>query len=588
MSQVQTKQTKNPKSHTLRRLFRYLSHYRFLLILGIVIGIVGNLFALIGPMLSGRAIDAITPGKGNVDFETVFFYAGMMIIFYVLSAIISYFLALLMLAISQKVVKQMRNEVFSKLMELPVSFYDRNMAGEIISKISYDIDVISTSLSTDIVQIFTSIITVIGSFTMMVIISPVLVLVMLVTIPMALLYTKYMTKKTRPLFHKRSAKLGEMNGFVEEMVTGQKTIKAYAREDVTIEKYNHVNAEAVNAYYNAEYFSSMTGPTVNFINNVSLALVTVFGAILYLFGHLSLGNISSFILYSRKFSGPINETANIITELQSSLAAAERIFNLLDEEIEPADIPLARDLTNVNGLVEMKHISFSYTTEKVILNDLSLIANKGNLVAIVGPTGAGKTTIINLLMRFYDPQEGFIFVDENKTTDLTRSSLRKAFAMVLQDTWVFNGTIFENIAYGNEDATMEDIISVAKAAKIHSYIMRQPNGYQTVLNEDGINISKGQLQLLTIARAMLLDAKMLILDEATSNVDTRTEIQIQKAMRRLMADKTCFVIAHRLSTIRHADLILVVDQGNIVEQGTHESLMEKKSFYYSYYISQFH
>lgn len=590
MSKVQPRgQVSKPQNgkNTLQRLFSYLSPYRKLLILGIFLAILGNLFALIGPMLSGNAIDSMAFGVGKVDFSTVFYYIRWMVVCYVSSSIISYLLSLLMLHISQKVVKQLRNDVFSKLMELPVSYFDHNMAGEIISKISYDIDVISTSLSTDVVQITASLITVFVSFIMMIIISPVLVLVMLITIPMALFYTRYMAKKTRPLFHKRSLKLGELNGFVEEMVSGQKTIKAYAREDITMEKYDEINREAVDAYYNAEYYSSMTGPTVNFINNVSLSLVTMFGAILYLFEYLSLGNISSFLLYSRKFSGPINETANIITELQSSLAAAERIFKLLDEASEPKDSLTASDLTKIKGNVIFKDISFGYTKEKLILKNLSLYAKKGNLVAIVGPTGAGKTTIINLLMRFYDPQNGEIQIDGKNILDLTRASLRKAFAMVLQDTWVFHGTIFENIAYGKQNVSMEEVITVAKAAKIHSYIMRLPKGYDTLLNEDGMNISKGQLQLITIARAMLLDAKMLILDEATSNVDTRTEQQIQKAMRTLMVDKTCFVIAHRLSTIRHADLILVVDQGNIVEQGNHEYLIKEKGIYYNFYISQF-
>ena len=339
--------------------------------------------------------------------------------------------------------------------------------------------------------------------------------------------------------------------------------------------------------YTADYYSCLVGPTVNFINNISLALVTVFGALLYLFGELTLGNISSFVLYSRKFSGPINEAANIISELQSALAAAERVFRLLSEEPEAADSNSAAELSDVRGRVEIKNVSFGYTPEKTIIKNLYLKAKEGSMIAIVGPTGAGKTTIINLLMRFYDVDQGGIYVDGKENREVTLASLRRAYAMVLQDTWVFGGTIFENIAYGKENATMEEVIAAAKAAHIHSYIMRLPEGYQTVLTEDGVNISKGQKQLLTIARAMLLDAKMLILDEATSNVDTRTEIRIQKAMRHLMAGKTCFVIAHRLSTIQHADLILVVDNGNVVEQGTHKELMGKRGFYYQLYASQF-
>ncbi len=573
--------------YVLRNLLRYLGNYKWFFALAILLTIGANLLGLVGPKLSGKAVDAIEFGKGNVDFETVFYYAGWMLFFYAVSSILSYFLALLMQRITQKIVKKMRNDVFDKLMVMQVGYFDRNQTGDIISRISYDIDVINTSLSTDLVQIFASIVTVIGSLVMMFTISPILLLVMLVTIPMSVLYTRYMAKKTRPLFRKRSAKLGELNGFVEEMVGGQKTIKAYAREEFMVNRFDQVNSDAMTAYFNADYYGSIVGPSVNFINNLSLALVTVFGAVLRLKMGMSIGNIAAFIQYSRKFSGPINETANIISELQSALAAAERVFKVLNEEEEVADIEGARVLTDVVGEVQMQDISFGYVPGKIVLKDMNLIARPGNLVAIVGETGAGKTTIINLLMRFYDPQEGYIYIDQNESRELTRNSLRKAFAMVLQDTWVFGGTIYDNIAYGRPEATMEEVVEAAKAAKIHSYIMRLPEGYQTVLNEDGMNISKGQKQLLTIARAMLLDVRMLILDEATSNVDTRTEIQIQKAMRKLMKDKTCFVIAHRLSTIRHADVIMVVDKGNVIEQGSHEELMEKQGYYHRLYVSQF-
>lgn len=571
----------------LLRLWSYLYYYKWMLLGGIVLTVTSNLLALVGPALSGGAIDAINLGKGNVNFQEVFYYTGLMAVFYIVSAALSYALSLLMLHMSQKVVRKMRSDVFSKLMELPVGYFDQHLSGDIISRLSYDIDVINTSLSSDLVQICASVITVIGSLIMMIIISPPLVLVMLVMIPMSILYTKYMAGKTRPLFRKRSEKLGELNGFTEEMVSGQKTIKAYAREAVTLRKYDVCNTDAVDAYYNADYYGSIVGPTVNFINNISLSLVTIFGAILYLFGRMTLGNISSFVLYSRKFSGPINEAANIISELQSACAAAERVFRVLDEECEVRDIYGAEVLEHVQGDVAMEDVSFGYFKDKTIIRDLTLHAPKGSLTAIVGPTGAGKTTIINLLMRFYDVDSGKVYVDGKETREVTRESLRGAYAMVLQDTWVFQGTIFENIAYGKKDATMEEVVAAAKAARIHSYIKRLPEGYQTVLDEDGMNISKGQKQLLTIARAMLLDAKMLILDEATSNVDTRTEIQIQKAMRRLMADKTCFVIAHRLSTIQNADMILVIDHGNVAEQGTHEELMKKKGLYYQMYASQF-
>ncbi len=579
---------KNRKK-VLLRLWIYLYQYKLYLIVAMLLTFSANILSLIGPALAGYAIDAFGTSKGQVDFGKVFYYISWMLVLYLLSSIFAYLLAMLMISLSQKVVYKMRKDVFERLADLPVGYFDRNQTGDIISRITYDIDTINTSLSNDVIQIFTSIITVLGSLVMMVIISPSLVLVFAVTIPISITLTRFMTGKTRPLFRKRSAKLGELNGFVEEIISGQKVIKAYHQEDVMIERFDEKNNESVEAYFNAEYYSSMVGPSVNFVNNLSLSLVSVFGAILYLLGNLTIGNVSSFVLYSRKFSGPINELANISSELQSALAAAERVFRVIDEPSEPKDDIDAIELIekDIKGDVKMTALKFGYTPDKIIINALNLTARSGDLVAIVGPTGAGKTTLINLLMRFYDPQGGSITIDGIDVSHLTRKSLRKAFAMVLQDTWLFQGTIFENIAYGKKDATLEEVIEVAKAAKIHTYITHLPLGYDTILNEDGINISQGQKQLLTIARAMLLDAKMLILDEATSNVDTRTELQIQDAMRNLMKGKTCFVIAHRLSTIQNADTILVVDGGNIVEQGKHLELLDKKGLYAEMYYSQF-
>ena len=575
------------KRMVLARLWRYLARFKWMIALAVLLTVAGNLLALLGPALCGRAIDAIGTAPGRVDFSRVFFYCGWMAGFYLLSSLLSYFLSILMIRLSQRTVYQMRKDVFDHLAELPVGFFDRQQTGDIISRISYDVDTVNASLSNDLLQIATSVITVAGSLAMMLTISPLLTLVFAVTVPASVLFTRYMTRKVRPLFHKRSVKLGELNGFVEEVISGHKTTKAYHQEEMMIGRFDAKNQEAVDAYYNADYYGSMTGPSVNFINNLSLALISMFGALLYLASGITLGNLSSFVLYSRKFSGPINEIANIFSELQSAMAAAERIFRLIDEEPEPADPPGAAVLTEVSGEVEFSHVRFGYLPNKTIIHDLSLHAAPGSLIAIVGPTGAGKTTLINLLMRFYDPDGGAISLDGQDTKQITRKSLRHSFAMVLQDTWLFQGSVFDNIAYGKEGAGMEEVVAAARAAGIHGLISRLPQGYNTILDENGLNISQGQKQLLTIARAMLLDANLLILDEATSNVDTRTELQIQDAMRRLMRDKTCFVIAHRLSTIQNADLILVVQDGEIVEQGRHQELMDKGGVYAGLYRSQF-
>ena len=584
--QAQFTKGKGEKRHILLRLGRYLWQFKGWLFLAILLSISSNLLSLAGPMYSGYAVDAMV-GKGQVNMERVIYCCEIMIVLYLVSAALAYILNLVMLQITKRIVSTMRSNIFDRLMRLPVSFFDTHAAGDIISRITYDVDTINTSLSNDVVSLAASFITVIGSLVMMLLISPPLVLIFVVTVPLTIFFIKKLTGLTRPLFRARSGKLGELNGFIEEMLAGQKSLKAYHQEVNTIGKFQTKNEEAVDAYYRADYMGSMVGPSVNLVNNISLALVTIFGAIRFIFGQMTLGNISSFVLYSRKFSGPINESANIMSELQSALAAAERVFRLLDETEEVADSTDAKVLTDIYGDVELSHVSFGYTKDHTIIHDLSLHAEPGKLIAIVGPTGAGKTTIINLLMRFYDIDSGKITIDGNDITKVTRDSLRRAFAMVLQDTWLFHGTIYENIAYGKPDATLEDVQRVCEAARIHNYIMRLPKQYDTVLTDDGRNISKGQKQLLTIARAMLLDAHMLILDEATSNVDTRTELQIQEAMLELMKDKTCFVIAHRLSTIQNADCILVVKEGEVIEQGTHDELMEKHGFYRSLYDSQF-
>lgn len=576
------------RKKVILRLGKYLLQHKWMVLAAVSLTITGNLLALLGPMLSSYAIDAIGVGPGQTNFDLVLFYCGLMLVFYVLSSGLSYLLSVLMVKISQKIVYQMRKDLVDKLLELPVRFFDSHQTGDIISRLSYDIDTVNSSLSNDLLQIAASAITVIGSFIMMLRISPPLILVFVVTVPISVLFIIYRTKKVRPLFRKRSAKLGELNGFVEEIISGQKTTKAYHQEQTMVGRFDQRNNEAVEAYYMADYYGSTVGPSVSFINNLSLTLISIFGSLLYLVGSVSLGNLSSFVLYSRKFSGPVNEMANIISELQSAAAAAERVFRMIDEPAEAADLPQAKPLEEVKGDVQMKDIQFGYEPDKVIIHDLNLHAKPGSLVAIVGPTGAGKTTIINLLMRFYDPQKGQILMEGCDSHDITRKSLRAAYTMVLQDTWLFYGSIYDNIAFSRPDATPEEVIEAAKAAKIHNYIMSLPDGYDTIVNGDGLNISQGQKQMLTIARAMLSDAKMLILDEATSNVDTRTEMQIQSAMRNLMKDKTCFVIAHRLSTVQNADTILVVQHGDIIEQGNHEQLMKKGGVYAGLYSSQFH
>ncbi len=570
----------------LRRLIACLGPFRWLILLVAVLCVTSNVLSLWGPNLAGQAINAAAAGRGQVDFGLVGHFVRRMLAVYISSSLLTVAIHALMVNISKRFARGLRQQVFDKLMRLPVGWFDRHQSGDIISRVSYDVDVISTCMATDVTAILTSLVTVIGALVMMLSISLPLSAVALVTVPASILYTSRMRKITQPRFSRRSKAYGAMNGFVEEMFSGRKTIQAYAYGDRAEGRFDEVNSAASDAYWEADRYAVTIGPTMGSINNLGLALIALFGSILYMNHAILLGGISSFVLYSRKFSGPINEIANIINELFSALAAAERVFGLLDEP-EVTDDPGAEALTDVQGNVALSHVAFGYEPGAPVIHDLSLTADQGKLVAIVGPTGAGKTTIINLLMRFYDPDSGVITIDGRDTAACTRQSVRRAFAMVLQDTWVFRGTIFDNIAYGRQDASMEEVVAAAKAARIHPFIMRLPQGYQTVISEDGGNISKGQKQLLTIARAMLYDARMLILDEATSNVDTGTEREVQRAMQELMRGRTCFVIAHRLSTIRNADLILVLDHGDVVEQGTHESLMAAKGFYYRLYAAQF-
>lgn len=579
------------------RLCGYVLRYWYLFIPAVLLTLFSNQLSLLGPKYSGAAIDALA-AVGGVDFSAVQYNILRMLLCYLASAVLSYGLSVLMIFISQKIVYTMRRQLFEKLTSLPVGYFDRNPTGDIVSHISYDIDTINSTLSHDLVQIMTSLYTVIGSLMFMWNISKPLIAVFVITVPTAILFTRYRSKRVRPLFRERSGKLGELNGYAEEMLSGCRTIQSYAREDVIGDRFNKRNHETMNAYYKADYYGAAMGPSVNFINNLSLSLIMILGGILYMFSQngsvteasiffITLGGVAQFVQYSRKFAGPINEFANILSELQSAFSAAERVFRIIDEEPETVDVIGATELAEVKGAVEFKDVVFGYTPDKTILKGISFTADPGKTIAIVGPTGAGKTTIINLLMRFYDVTDGQTTVDGIDARHITRASLRRAYTMVLQDTWLFRGTIYENIAYGREGATLEEVKAAAKAARIDTYIESLPDGYDTVLTDDGVNISKGQRQLITIARAMISNSHMLILDEATSNVDSRTEIKIQEAMQTLMQGRTCFVIAHRLSTIQNADCILVLQDGKITESGSHDELMAKGGFYSTLYNSQF-
>ncbi len=586
---------KNRKS-ILLRLGTYVWKHWPLFLTAVAMTLLSNQLSLLGPKYSGEAIDAISAPDG-VAFAAVKLNILKMLACYLLSAVLSYGMAVLMITLSQRIVYTMRKQLFEKLTTLPVGYFDTHPLGDMISRISYDIDTVNSSLSHDLVQVMTSIYTVLGSLLFMWQISKPMILVFVVTVPISVFFTRYRSKKVRPLFSRRSQKLGELNGYAEEMLSGCRTIAAYGREAEIEDRFQSRNREAMDAYYEAEYYSATMGPSVNFINNLSISLVMMLGGILYMFSQsgavaetsaffITLGGVAQFVQYSRKFAGPINEFANIIHEFQSAFSAAERVFRIIDEAPEQVDREDALSLSQVKGEVIFQNVTFGYTPQKPILQDVSVEVTPGQTIAIVGPTGAGKTTIINLLMRFYDADSGTIRVDGKDICKVKRKDLRQAYTMVLQDTWLFHGTIYENIVYGRENATMEEVREAARIAGIDGYIRHLPQGYDTILSDDGVNISKGQKQLITIARALLSDAPMLILDEATSNVDSRTEMKIQKAMNELMKNRTCFVIAHRLSTIQNADCILVLQAGQITEMGNHEQLLSRGGFYSTLYHAQ--
>lgn len=569
-------------------LGRYVSGAWKGYLLAFLLIIVTNILQVFGPRLSGLAIDAIGIKPSDVDMSAVLKFTGTMMLIYILSALTSIIFSKVLIRTVQRTIGKMRQDTFNKIVELPLSYIDTHQAGDLVSRISYDLGLVSQALSFDIMRILGSFITVVGSFIMMLRMSPQLSIIFVILLPIIIGFTIYRRMVTRPLFRLRSKELGRMNAYVEETLSGQKTISAYGKEQFFIDNFDEVNNSSIDAYYRADYQGAFNGPSVSFMSNIALALVSLFGSLAVLDGQFTIGSLSAFVLYSRSFSEPINQIAMIFQDLQSAASAAERVFTLLDENSEPEDKPDAIELIDVKGKVEFRNVSFSYIPGVPVLENVNFVAEAGSLTAIVGPTGAGKTTIVNLLMRFYDPQEGEILVDDINIKDITRKSLRRAFAMVLQDTWLFSGTIKENIAYGESDVDMEKIEAVAEAAHISGFIEGQAEKYDSVVSDSASNLSQGQKQLLTIARAMLLDAPMLILDEATSNVDSKTELQIQDAMNRLIEGRTSFVIAHRLSTIQNADEILVINAGKIQEQGTHDELLEKdEGIYKNLYDSQF-
>ena len=572
-------------SKTLRRLISFMSHVKGWLLLALALSLISSLAQLVGPYLIGLIFD-ILDSSSTTKLSEVAQILIWLIGFYVLSVFLQYSLSILMIMIAQKVIVRMRAAVFEKFTTLSISYFDRYQIGDMLSRISYDIDTINTSLSADVVVLFSSFVTVISAFVIMAGISLPLLSVFIITLPLSIFTTRKLARLTRPLFRKRSAKLGDMNGYIEETISGLKTIKAYAVEPNFIQGFDEKNYEASMAYYEADYWGSISGPAINFINNISLTLISLVGSLLYLFQIISIGNISSFILYSRRFSAPITEASNMVAELQSTLAAAERVFKVLDEEGE-VETGTAQLPTQLKGEVVFDHVHFEYIANQPIIKDVSLTIPAKSMVAIVGPTGGGKTTLVSLLMRFYDPKSGEIRLDGIPLSSCTRSSVREAFAMVLQDSWLFEGTIKENLTYGSTHVSDERLWEVIEKVSLTHFVKSSQDGLNTMIYDDGSNLSKGQKQLITIARAMLLDRPLVILDEATSNVDTMTEKMIASALKELTSNKTCFIIAHRLSTIVSSDMIVVVEQGEVVEVGTHQQLMNQGQAYHRLYNAQF-
>ena len=568
---------------TLSKLNSYIAGNRKYLILVIISALLANIFMLVAPYISGRAIDFIK-GENNVDFPMVAKFIGILFAVYVLNALFTWGMTVFTNALSNHSIEKMRKDAFGKISKLPLKFFDGHSHGDIISRLTNDTDAVSEGLLQGITQLFSGIVTVVGSLVLMFLLDWRITLCVIVITIICIFVSKAIATNSGKMFRLQAQTIGELNGYVSETVGNLKVVKAFGYEDKSSEVFGEINSRLYDCGQKAQFYSSLVNPTTRYINNLAYISVGVLGGFAALAGHLSVGIISSFLIYATQFARPINDMTSILTQLQSAQAAAARIFAL--GEIEPETPDEDRpELEVKNGEVMFKDVDFSYNKDKELIKDLNIVAKQGQRVAIVGPTGAGKTTIVNLLMNFYGVDKGTIFVDGQAIDSVQRDSLRKNFGMVLQDTWLFAGTVKENIAYGKEGATEEEIINAAKAASAHGFIKRLPSGYDTMITEDGGNLSSGQKQLLTIARAMLSDPKILILDEATSNVDTMTEQRIQKAFLKMMEGRTSFIIAHRLSTIREADLILVMDKGRIIEQGTHNELLAKNGFYTKLYNS---
>mgnify|MGYP000168935305 CR=1 FL=1 len=577
------------KGSTLKRLFRYAKPYSVFLAGAIVSALIHISLTLYGPILIGRAVDRII-GPSNVGHRDMIPILVMLAGTIVVSAVFQWVMAYCTNKITYHTVRDLRAQAYQKINRLPLRYIDGHAHGDIISRVVNDVDQVADGLLQGLTQLFTGIVTILGTLVFMLTISPVITVVVVLITPLSLFVAGFVARISHRQFIEQQATQGELSGYVEEMISGQKIVKTFLYESRSEEEFDEINRRLYNCGVKAQFYSSLSNPSTRFLNGVVYTAVAAIGSLCAITGRpgpLTIGQITSFLAYANQYTKPFNEVTAVITQIQTAFASADRLFRLLDEQEEIPDAPGALALTDSEGNVDVEHVYFSYRPEAKLIQNMNLKARKGERIAIVGPTGCGKTTIINLLMRFYDADSGTIKIDGVDVKDVTRDSLRKMFGMVLQETWLFSGTVRDNISYGSEHVTEEQIVAAAKAAHAHSFIMRLPNGYDTLISEDGGNISQGQRQLLCIARVMLVDPPILILDEATSSIDTRTEIRIQKAFTEMMKGRTSFIVAHRLSTIKEADLILVMNKGSIIEQGTHDQLLQKHGFYANLYNSQF-